>query len=70
MFHHVHGRRDHRALASILASLLVGGSSSADEEEAPAASPVPPDENELTVIRNELTELRKLMEKISAEKGL
>jgi len=58
------------ALASILASLLVGGSSSAEEEEAQATSPVPPDENELAVIRNELTELRKLMEKISAEKGL
>ena len=58
------------ALASILASLLVGGSSSVEEEEAQATSPVPPDENELAVIRNELTELRKLMEKISAEKGL
>jgi len=46
------------ALASILASLLVG-SSATEEEEAPAAPAV---ELELAIIKNELSALRQLLE--------
>ena len=58
------------ALASILASLLVGGSSSAEEEETPAVSPVPKDDKELAAIKDELVVLRQLMEKMSTEKEM
>jgi voltage-gated potassium channel len=54
------------ALASILASLLVGGSAPEEEEEIPA----PQDENELSMIKNELAVMRQLLERISAEKGI
>jgi voltage-gated potassium channel len=52
------------ALASILASLLVGGSPAA-EEETPAAPPAPTVEQELATIKVELAALRQLMEKMS-----
>jgi voltage-gated potassium channel len=50
------------ALASILASLLVGGSSSAEEEEVPAT---PIAEQDIIAIKNELAEIRQLLENIS-----
>jgi voltage-gated potassium channel len=56
------------ALASILASLLVGGSSPAEEEEIPASEPAPTIEEELKTIKNDLADLRQLMEKIAEEK--
>ena len=58
------------ALASILASLLVGGSSSAEEEETTVVVPSPQDESELIEIKNELAEMRQLLEKIAVEKDL
>jgi voltage-gated potassium channel len=54
------------ALASILASLLVG-SSEAPEEEAPGAEPAPTVEQELALVKNELAALRQLLEKIATE---
>jgi voltage-gated potassium channel len=51
------------ALASILASLLVGGSPAPDEEEAPEAEPAPTVEDELAAIKHELAELRQLLER-------
>lgn len=53
------------ALASILASLLVGGSPSA-EEEAPAAPTV---EEELQTIKGELAVMHQMLEKMSAGEG-
>jgi len=53
------------ALASILASLLVGGSPAPEEEEAPATAPVPTVEQELAMVKNELVAMRQLLEKIS-----
>jgi voltage-gated potassium channel len=55
------------ALASILASLLVGGSSPDEEEETPVAASAPQDENELAAIKNELAEIRQMLEKMTAE---
>ena len=55
------------ALASILASLLVGGSSAPEEEEAPGAAPAPTLEQELADIKSEVSALRQLMEKMSGE---
>jgi voltage-gated potassium channel len=55
------------ALASILASLLVG-SSEAPEEEAPGAEPAPTVEQELALVKNELAALRQLLEKMATEK--
>jgi voltage-gated potassium channel len=49
------------ALASILASVLVGGAPV--EEEPPAAEPAASVEQELAGIKNELDELRRLLEK-------
>jgi voltage-gated potassium channel len=54
------------ALASILASLLVGGSP-AEEEEAPGTEPAPTVEQELANIKNELAALRQLFEEIAPE---
>jgi voltage-gated potassium channel len=51
------------ALASILASVLVGGSP-AEEEETPAAAPAPSVEQELGAIKNELAVLHRMLEKI------
>ena len=53
------------ALASILASLLVGGSP-AEEEEAPATAPAPTVEEELAAIKDELAALHKMLEKMGA----
>jgi voltage-gated potassium channel len=55
------------ALASILASLLVGGSSPEAEEEIPTAASAPQDENELAAIKDELAEIRKILEKLTSE---
>jgi voltage-gated potassium channel len=55
------------ALASILASVLVGGSSAPVEEETPVEVTVPKDENELVMVKNELAALRKLMEEMSVK---
>jgi voltage-gated potassium channel len=54
------------ALASILASLLVGGSSPA-EEEAPGTEPALTVEQELTLVKNELAALRQLLENMATE---
>ena len=60
------------ALASILASFLVGSSSPAEEEEAPAAataSPVAPAysvEAELKAVKEELAVVRRMLEKMGA----
>ena len=51
------------ALASILASLLVGSSSAPAEEETPSAAPNLTIEQELASIKNELAVLRQLLEK-------
>jgi voltage-gated potassium channel len=52
------------ALASILASLLVGGSSS--EEETPATEPAASVEEELKTIKDELAVLHQILEKMGA----
>jgi voltage-gated potassium channel len=52
------------ALASILASLLVGGS--APEEETPAVAPAQSVEEELKTIKDELAVLHQMLEKIGA----
>jgi voltage-gated potassium channel len=57
-------------LASILSSILVGAPSTSAEEEAPAAEPAVLTNNELVVIKNELAQMRQLLEKISAEKNI
>jgi voltage-gated potassium channel len=57
------------ALASILASLLVGGSAPAEEEEPPVAAPAPSVEEELKTIKDELAVLHQMLEKISAGDG-
>jgi voltage-gated potassium channel len=54
------------ALASILASLLVGGSPAAEEEAAPLTAPAPTVEQELASIKNEMAAMRQLLEKISS----
>jgi voltage-gated potassium channel len=54
------------ALASILASLLVGSSAPA-EEEAPGKVPAPTVEQELVMIKSELAALRQLLEKKGSE---
>jgi hypothetical protein len=50
------------ALASILASVLVG-SSAPEEEETPTVEPVLTVEQELAAIKDELVVLRKMWEK-------
>jgi voltage-gated potassium channel len=55
------------ALASILASLLVGSSETPAEEEVPGGAPVLPVEQELAIIKNELAAVRQLLEKMSIE---
>jgi voltage-gated potassium channel len=54
-------------LASILSSILVGSPSTSEEDET-TAIPALPVEDELAAIKNELAEMHKLLEKISAEK--
>ncbi len=53
------------ALASILASLLVGGSSAPAEEETPGAAAAPTIEQELALIKAELAAVRQLLEEKS-----
>jgi voltage-gated potassium channel len=55
------------ALASILASLLVGGSPT--EEETPAAAPTLTVQEELKTIKDELAVLHQMLEKIGAGDG-
>ena len=55
------------ALASILASMLVGSSSDTAEGEAGLETP-PTVEEELAHIKNELAEIHKLLEKLALEK--
>lgn len=55
------------ALASILASLLVGGAPA--EEEAPASAPAPTVQEELKTIKDELAVLHQMLEKIGAGGG-
>jgi voltage-gated potassium channel len=51
------------ALASILASLLVGATSAPEEEETPTVEPVLTVEQELAAIKDELVVLRQMWEK-------
>jgi voltage-gated potassium channel len=53
------------ALASILASLLVGPSSAPAEEETPTVAPTLTVDQELAAIRNELATLHLLLEKMA-----
>jgi len=57
------------ALASILASLLVGSSSSAEEEEAAAVSPALTVEQELAAIKQELALLRQMLDRLDDSSG-
>jgi voltage-gated potassium channel len=58
------------ALASILASVLVGGSAPTSEEETPSdAAPAPSVEAELKAIKDELAVLHQLLDKMSAGDG-
>ena len=57
------------ALASILASLLVGGSAPAEEEETPVAASAPSVEEELKTIKDELAVLHQMLEKMAAGDG-
>jgi voltage-gated potassium channel len=54
------------ALASILASLLVGGSSPTEEEETPATSPAASVQEELITIKGELAVLHQMLEKMGS----
>jgi voltage-gated potassium channel len=54
------------ALASILASLLVGGSSPAEEEETPAATSAPTVQEELNAIQDKLAVMTQMLEKMGA----
>ena len=56
------------ALASILASLLVGGSAPS-EEETPSVAPAPSVQEELQTIKGELAVLHQMLEKMSAGDG-
>lgn len=55
------------ALASILASLLVGSSSDPEEEEAPGAGAASTIEGDIAEIKSELASLRQLIEKIAVQ---
>jgi len=55
------------ALASMLASVLVGSSPAPAEEETSRAAPALTVENELLAIKNELAALRQLLEKMPVE---
>jgi voltage-gated potassium channel len=54
------------ALASILASLLVGSSSSPEEEAVEAAAPMLSVQEELKAVKEELTVVRQMLEKMGA----
>jgi voltage-gated potassium channel len=55
------------ALASILASVLVGGASAPEKEDTPIEAPMPKGGNELDTIKNELFELHQLMKEMSVK---
>jgi voltage-gated potassium channel len=55
------------ALASILASLLVGGSSSDEPAEIPAVASAAAVDLDLAAIKDELAALRQMLEKLTAE---
>jgi voltage-gated potassium channel len=55
------------ALASLLASLLVGSPSASPGEAAPAAEPTPMVEIEIATIKNELAAMRELLEKMTTD---
>lgn len=55
------------ALASILASVLVGGSSAAEGEEVPTAANVPSVQEDLQSIKDELAALHQLLEKMAVD---
>ena len=57
------------ALASILASLLVGGSPLVEEDETPAAEAAPSVQEELKTIKDELAVLHQMLEKLGAGDG-
>jgi len=57
-------------LASILSSILVGAPATPEEEEEPVTQSMPSVENELAAIKTELAEMHRLLEKISADKGI
>jgi voltage-gated potassium channel len=57
------------ALASILASVLVGGSSPEENEESPAVEPGPSVEQELAGIKQELALLRGMLERKDGSGG-
>jgi len=57
------------ALASILASLLVGGSSPAEEEETPAPASALSVQEELNAIQNKLAVMTQMLEKMGAGDG-
>jgi voltage-gated potassium channel len=52
------------SLASILASVLVGGSPAAEEEKSPAAAPALSVEEELRAVKEELGAMRQVLEKM------
>jgi voltage-gated potassium channel len=54
------------ALASILASMLVGSSSSPEEEAAEAAAPMLSVQEELKAVKEELAVVRQMLEKMGA----
>ena len=54
------------ALASILASLLVGGSSSEEEEAIPTVAPALSVQEELKAVKEELAAMRQMLEIMSA----
>jgi voltage-gated potassium channel len=59
------------ALASILASLLVGSSSEEEApEEAPATTPTLSVQEELAAVRQELAVMRQMLEKLSVREGI
>jgi voltage-gated potassium channel len=55
------------ALASLLSNLLIGRIAAPEEQESPKPALSPTVEQELTSIKNELAEMRQLLEKISRD---
>jgi voltage-gated potassium channel len=55
------------ALASILASFLVGGSPAPEESENTLETSAPKVDPEVSALRREVVELRQLLEKIAVE---
>jgi voltage-gated potassium channel len=55
------------ALASLLSSLLVGSPPAPPEEVAPIVDPAPTVEQEIAAMKNELAEMRQLLERMALE---